>query len=200
MTREEYGKLYHMVFGKAAGREACRQGWDRWQQVWKSGYDAVVMHPLDSPPLAPQENDHCIVAATGELRFLARVAAAYIARLPALWLAAPSDLVRPFGLNPRQCARTFVHNGLVDGYVADPVIAPAMASAIAWLLSTMEGVPVKLTDYHLIGYDISHVPGPPGRKTMFNFRAMLQQDAGAFKDGLDAARSLPLPDWQPPPH
>ena len=65
-------------------------------------------------------------------------------------------------------------------------MGPTMAAAIAWLLSTMDGMPIKLTDYHLIGYDITRVPGPPGQKTMFNFRAMLQQDAGAQKVGLPA--------------
>ena len=55
MTRNQYGKLHHMVFGKAAGRDACRKGWDRWQQVWKSGYAAIVIHPSDTPLPEPQE-------------------------------------------------------------------------------------------------------------------------------------------------
>jgi hypothetical protein len=33
--------------------------------------------------------------------------------------------------NPRGKARAFVHNSLVDGFVMHPVIAPAMAGAIA---------------------------------------------------------------------
>lgn len=131
MTREDYGKLYHTVLGKAAGREACRQGWDRWRRIWEGGYDAIMLHPPNSPPPAPQENDHFITAASGELRFIARATPTCVAQLPALWLDA-ADFVRELGHNPRQRARAFVHNSLVDGHVVDPRIAPAMAGAIAW--------------------------------------------------------------------
>jgi hypothetical protein len=31
MTREEYGRIYHQVFGEKGNRKACREGWERWQ-------------------------------------------------------------------------------------------------------------------------------------------------------------------------
>jgi hypothetical protein len=56
---------------------------------------------------------------------------------------------------------------LVEGFVAHPVIGPAMTGAIAWLLSTVEGQSIQLIDYRLFGYDISFVPGPFGQRSMF---------------------------------
>jgi hypothetical protein len=72
----------------------------------------------------------------------------------------------------------------------------AIASGVVWLLSTSEAqLPIQM--FHMLGYDIAHVPGPPGQARMFNFRAILSSkwDADAFA----IARSEPLPDWQPPP-
>jgi hypothetical protein len=47
---------------------------------------------------------------------------------------------------------------------------------------------------------ISYVPGPPGQKTMFNFRAVFNQAPEQTDNMLETMRSLPLPKWQPPPH
>jgi hypothetical protein len=159
----------------------------------------MILHPHGTLPPAPEPSDHFIVATTGPLRFLARTSAAFLPQLPQLWLEASADnSFAGLGHNPRSRARAFIHNSLVDGYVMHPVIGPAMAGVIAWLLSTVDGLPVQLSDFHLFGYDISvGIAGPPGQKTMFNFRVMLQQEAD-LSSVLDAARDLPLPDWQPP--
>jgi hypothetical protein len=61
-------------------------------------------------------------------------------------------------------------------------------------------VPIELSNFHLFGYDISHVLGPPGQKTMFNFRAVLDQRADSPIHTLTMARLGPLPQWRPPPH
>ena len=198
MTREEYGRLYHVVFGKAVSREACNQGWDRWQRIWKSGHTGVMLHLSGSPRPAPQEDDYHIVASMGELWFLARAASTFFTQVPAIWLAVPPDSVRRLGQNPRQRARAFVHYSLVNGYAMTPDKAPIMAGAIAWLLSTMNGMGDRLPNYHTIGYDITPIPGPPGQKTMFNFRAILS--ASKPGEALTAVRGLPLPEWRPPPH
>jgi len=53
MRRGDYGELYHRVFGKGASREACRQGWKRWQDIWESGMDLFVLHPPGEPAPRP---------------------------------------------------------------------------------------------------------------------------------------------------
>jgi hypothetical protein len=112
---------------------------------------------------------------------------------------AATDLLHGLGVNPRSQARAFVHNSLVDGWVADTKIAPGVACAIAWLLSLMDGMPGDLKDYHAIGYDITYVPGPAGQHSMFNFRAVFspKMDPAVM---VDTARAVPTPEWQPPPH
>jgi hypothetical protein len=196
MTREEYGQIYHHVF-PSSSRKACREGWGRWQQVRASGMEAMVLHP-PGPPLPPLPDDHLIIATAGPLRFLARVKGMFLPTLSKQWSSAAAEAVAELGQNPRARARAFLHNSLVDGYVLDPTMATLMAGSIVWLLSTMDGLPVDLSDYHLFGYDISYVPGPPGRGAMFNFRALLQLEADLSM--LSTVREMPLPDWRPPPN
>ena len=59
---------------------------------------------------------------------------------------------------------------------------------------------LQLSDFHLFGYDISYIPGPPGQKAMFNFRTVFKQAPEWTEGMLDLARALPLPEWRPPPH
>jgi hypothetical protein len=205
LDRAEYGEIYHRTFGKGTGREACRKGWERWQKVLASDLGAVVLHPHGAPMPDPDPNDYWAFATCGPLRFLARINAAFLPQLPETWLEFTRQeeavrLLATCGQNPRQRARGFVQNSLVDGFVMDPVFGPAMASAIAWLLSSMEGMPVELRDYHLFGYDISYVPGPPGQRDMFNFRVILNPAPERTEGTLAMARLLPLPQWRPPPH
>jgi hypothetical protein len=209
IDRHEYGRMYNQLF-KNSGREDCRQGWDRWQEVWTTDYVTTVLHPHDASPPAPQPDDYWIFATAGPLRFVARCSAAYLPNLLQIWPHAVTQapmvsLLKAIGDNPRSRARAFVHNSLVDGRLLDPVIAPAMAGAIAWLLESMERAPVsmQLSEYHMFGYDITHVPRPPGvagHHTMFNFRAILQREPGDIPGALDIVRSAPLPEWRPPPH
>jgi hypothetical protein len=52
----------------------------------------------------------------------------------------------------------------------------AIASGVVWLLSTSEAqLPIQM--FHMLGYDIAHVPGPPGQARMFNFRAILSSNS-----------------------
>jgi hypothetical protein len=46
LDRGEYGLIYHQTFGKSAGREACRKGWERWQQLQTSDHGFIVLHPM----------------------------------------------------------------------------------------------------------------------------------------------------------
>ena len=67
----------------------------------------------------------------------------FLLQLPEMWLEFARNehgakLLAACGQNPRQRARGFIHNSLVDGYVMSPTIGPAMAGAITWLLSTIE--------------------------------------------------------------
>lgn len=201
--RAEYGKIYRQLF-RNSSREACRDGWRRWQQVWAANLGAIVLHPDNVPAPAQDSSDYWIFATTGPLQFLARVAAAYLPQLPKMWIdfSQTPDAAKLLASteNPRSRARGFVHKGLVEGFVMHPVIGPAMAGAMAWLLSSIEGQPRELADYHLIGYDISHVPGPPGQRDMFNFRAVFNLTPKLTGGMLDTARSLPLPEWRAPPH
>jgi hypothetical protein len=205
IDRGEYGLIYHQTFGKAPSGEACRDGWKRWQQLQAADHGFIVLHPDGTPMPAPHANDYWAFATLGPLRFLARVNESFLLQLPEMWLKFAHDehgakLLAACGQNPRQRARGFVHNALVEGFVRDPAIGPAMAGAIAWLLSTMEGRPMELRDYHLFGYDISHIPGPPGRPHMFNFRALFNRAPEQTEGMVDVARVLPLPEWRPPPH
>lgn len=204
IDRAQYGKIYHEVCGKEASREDCRKGWARWQAAVASGMDSVWVHPSGTPQPQPQDTDHHIVAVAGPLSFHARVSAEHLAGLPATWTDVTNQMAaqmgarfQKLGSNPRARARSFIHASLIEGYVTDPMRSAMMASAIAWLFSNMEALPVDLKDYRLIGYDISYVPGP-GR-TMFNFRAILSHEPNVDA-ALAAARSGPLPGWQPPPH
>jgi hypothetical protein len=193
LDRAEYGEIYHRTFGKGAAREACRKGWERWQTVLASGTSVLVLHPHGAPMPAPHANDYWAFATLGPLRFLARINETLLPQLPEMWLAFTRDehvakLLATVGQNPRTRARGFIQNSLVDGYVIDPAVGPAMAGAIAWLLSTIEGMPTRLSDYHLFGYDISYVPGPPGQARMFNFRAILNAAPEQTEGMLDIAR------------
>jgi len=71
LDRGEYGLIYHRTFGKAAGREACQKGWDRWQKVLTSGSRAFVLHPHGAPVPELHANDYWAFATLGPLRFLA---------------------------------------------------------------------------------------------------------------------------------
>jgi len=205
LDRGEYGLIYHQTFGKQIGREACRKGWERWQQVLASDHGFIVLHPHGTPMPAPHANDYWAFVTLGPLRFLARINESFLSQLPEMWLEFARNehgakLLAACGQNPRQRARGFIQNSLVDGYVMSPITGPAMAGAITWLLSTIEDPPMQLRDYHLFGYDISHIPGPPGRPHMFNFRALFNPAPEQTEGMLDMARALPLPEWRPPPH
>ena len=205
LDRREYGEIYHRTFGKTAGREACRDGWRRWQKVWSSGHEMLVLQRHGAPMPEPHPNDYWAFTTVGPLQFLARINEAFLPLLPEGWLEftrseGGTKILAACGQNPRSRARGFIHNMLVEGFVMDPVIGPAMAGAIAWLLSTVEGQPMQLSDFHLFGYDISYVPGPPGQKAMFNFRAVFNPAPEQTEGMLNLARALPLPEWRPPPH
>ena len=205
LDRGEYGLIYRQTFGKETGREACRDGWRRWQKVRASGATMLVLQPHGAPMPEPHPNDYWVFATVGPLRFLARINETIVPQLPEAWLEFTRDehgarVLAACGQNPRSRARGFIHNMLVEGFVMDPVIGPVMAGAIAWLLSTVEGQPMQLSDFHLFGYDISYVPGPPGQKAMFNFRALFNLAPEQTEGMLDMARALPLPEWRPPPH
>ena len=199
LSRAEYGRIYHQVFGKAASREACQEGWRRWQNVFAEN-PAIVLHPRDTPVPTHHASDYWIFATTGPLRFLARVNEAQLSELPEMWLAFSRTeagaklLAAGGGQDDRERARDFVHKTLVDGFVLDPNIGPAIATAIAWLLSTNRHG-LELKHCHQFGYDISYVP-VTGE---FNFHAVLKwvaQTEGMF----DTVRALPLPEWRPPLH
>jgi hypothetical protein len=107
-----------------------------------------------------------------------------------------SDMARELDPDLRAAARAFVHNAFVGGFVSNLTMSIAIASGVVWLLSTSEAqLPIQM--FHMLGYDITHVPGPLGQARMLNFRAILSSewDASAFA----LARSGPLPHWQPPP-
>jgi hypothetical protein len=186
-------------------REGCRQGWQRWREITASEADYITLHPHGALPPPPQDDDYWIFASTGPLRFVARANAVLVPELPKMWLnfmEIGGKVLIELGQNPRSRARAFVHNSLVDGYVFHPMFGPAMAGAIAWLLSSATAeVPMQLNDYHVFGYDITHVPGPPGQKSMFNFRALFHPTLEGSEGILNVARDVvPLPGWQPPPH
>ena len=77
LDRGEYGLIYHHTFGNAAGQEACRKGWERWQEVLTSGNQHIVLQPHGAPMPAPQANDYWAFVTTGPLRFLARINATF---------------------------------------------------------------------------------------------------------------------------
>jgi hypothetical protein len=117
--------------------------------------------------------------------------------------ASKQPLIHSLNHNPRARARSFIHNALVDGYVNSPSIGPTMAAAVAWLLTTAEGMPIELADYHLFGFIIVAVPPPPDasiRHIMFNFRAVLSPSADDLDTVVHAADVAPPMPWQPPPH
>jgi hypothetical protein len=132
LDRAEYGEIYHRTFGKGTGREACRKGWERWQTVLASGTAVLVLHPHGAPMPAPHTSDYWAFATLGPLRYLARINESFLSQLPEMWLdfvrqdEAEVGLLARLGNNPRQRARAFVHNMLVDGYIMDPVFGPAM--------------------------------------------------------------------------
>jgi hypothetical protein len=198
MQRSDYSKIFWRTFGKNRGREACRQGWERWQAIWRSKMDMLVLHPPGAPLPDESEDDRFIIARNGPLRFVARASREHFPTLPGLWLSV-ADKFKPLGDNPRSAARAFVVNALVDGHTQHPSLGPTMACAIAWLIASSElGEVVREYDYRLIGYDISFVPGPPGKPQMFNFRAVVHRNANVDA-ALGLAQSLPLPEWEPPP-
>jgi hypothetical protein len=195
LERSDYGEIYWRTFGKSVGREDCRKGWERWQTIWRSGADQLIVHPNGDTPVA-HDDDQFIVARHGPLRFVARASREYFPTLPGMWISAAERLP---SLNvTRSAARTFVHNSLVDGLIMHPTFGPLMAAAIAWLMTSSE-IGKLVSDYRLIGYDISFIPGPPDQKRMLNFRAIIRRDANVDA-AFDATGALPLPGWQPPPH
>jgi len=204
LDRGEYGEIFRRTFGKSRGREACRQGWHRWEKVLATKAGAIVIHAHGAPMPNLHPTDYWAFTTLGPLRFLARINAVFLPQLPEMWLEFTRDehaakLLATCGQNPRQRARGFIQNSLVDGYVTDLVIGPTMAGAIAWLLSSWEEMPIELSAYHLFGYDISYVPGPSGQARMFNFRAVLNTTPERLEGMLDM-RALPLSQWRPPQH
>jgi hypothetical protein len=197
IDRSDYGEIYWRTFGKSVGREACRQGWERWQAIWRSGMDMLVLHPTGSPPPAARNDDRWIVARNGPLRFLSRASHDHFLQLPDMWLGV-ADTFKALGPNPRSAARAFVHNSLVDGMIMHPTVGPLIAGAIAWLFASSE-VNELARNCRLIGYDISFVPGPPDKARMFNFRAIIGTH-GDLDSAFGVAGSMPLPGWRPPPH
>jgi hypothetical protein len=136
LDRGEYGKIFHQTFGKMRGREACRKDWERWQQALASNYGCIVLHAHGTPMPAPHANDYWAFATLGSLRFLARINESFLPQLPEMWLKFTRDeywarLLATCRQNPRQRARGFIQSLLVDGFIADPVIGPAMAGAIS---------------------------------------------------------------------
>ena len=199
MDRSDFGELYHRVFGKGASRKDCRQGWQRWQAIWKSGLDEMALHPPGEPVPERQATDFYLVAMCSALRYVARVSEEHFQQLPAGWeeFSRIGKLAEKLDRNPRSAARTFLHNALVDGYGQDPTIGSAMGACIAWLVASHETVGPVAADYHMLGFDIAYVPGPAGQKRMFNFRLIMTAEFDPSQ--FTAARSLPLPQWQPPP-
>jgi hypothetical protein len=90
LERGEYGLIYHQIFGKGAGREACRRGWERWRQVLASGSDILVLHPHGAPMPAPHANDYWAFATLGPLRFLARINESFLPQLPEMCCSRPN--------------------------------------------------------------------------------------------------------------
>jgi hypothetical protein len=197
LDRGDYGEIYRHAFGKSASREACQQGWERWQAIWRSGVDTLIVHPTGTTAIT-RDDDRFIVARNGPLRFIARTSREHFPTLPGAWVQAAEHL--PSMNITRSFAREFVNNSLVDGYGAHPTFGPLMAAAVAWLFTNSEvGKLALASGYRLIGYDISFIPGPPGKARMFNFRALMHWDADV-EAALNVASALPLPPWQSPPH
>ena len=199
MDRSDYGELYHRVFGKGASREDCRLGWERWRAIWKSGLDEMALHPHGEPMPEQQATDFYLVTMCGALRYLARASQGHFRQLPAIWeeFSQSGKLTEKLDRTPRSAARAFLHNMLVDGYGQHPVFGPAMGACIAWLVASHETVGAVAADYHMLGFDIAYVPGPAGQKRMFNFRLVMTAEFDPSQ--FTAMRSLPLPQWQPPP-
>jgi hypothetical protein len=201
MDRSEFGELYHRVFGKGASRENCRQAWQRWQAIWGSGLDLIVLHPPGAPALEKQPTDYYLIATCSELRFLARASQQYFGQLSPAWeeFSRAAKLPQALNRNPRSAARTFLHNMLVDGYGQHPTLGPAMGGCIAWLVASHEIVGCAVAQRRMLGVDIAYVPGPVGQARMFNFRLIM---APEYEPGLleTTTRALPFPSWQPPPH
>jgi hypothetical protein len=204
---EEYEALCREI-SKGVSRDEIRQGWERWREYIDSDLHELRLHPIDAMPAPKRDDDLLIFIGAGPLRFLARCPQQFLASLIRQWpLFADSPEVaaalQSAGLNPRARARAFVQRMLIEGQaVADHKIGMLTASAIAWLLSTVEGSPIRLSDFRLAGYDIAYVPRPAaavGSGKMFNFRVVLSH-APDVEEALATMRSQPLPGWRPKPH
>jgi hypothetical protein len=130
MNRFDYDKLHRLVLGKNA---YSGDGWGRWQAVWKSGADALFLHPCGAVPPKPRDDDYLLTARCGELIYKARIAASDFPVLTTIWdnaLTGFPDLYKALGTNPRARARAFLHNSLIDGFVIDPGVGTLMSAAI----------------------------------------------------------------------
>src|SRR5262249_25060238 len=88
-----------------------------------------MLHPHGTPVPAPHASDYWIFATLGPLRFLARVIETFLPQLPEMWLKFTRDehaakLLASCGNNPRERARGFIQNSLVDGHIMDPSYRP----------------------------------------------------------------------------
>ena len=196
LDRSEYDEIYRRTFGKDFTRQACREGFERWQRFWASGATAMELHLIGAEPLPWNESEH-IVLGCGPLGFHWRTSAKNFPALLEQWNI--NGKVFGEALNdrdPRSVARTVIHNALVDGQVCELPMSAMVASAIMWLLSTNEAQ-VPLDMFHCLGYDITYVPGPIGQARMFNFRAILSQEFD--REVFFRTRELSLPKWRPPP-
>ena len=86
LDRSEYSEIYRRTFGKTADREACHDGWRRWQKVWSSGHEVSALELHGAPMPEPHPNDYWAFAVNGPLRFLARINEAFLPQLPEGWL------------------------------------------------------------------------------------------------------------------
>ena len=74
------------------------------------------------------------------------------------------------------------------------------SAAIAWLVTNNPEVGEFAKHCHVLGYDITHIPGPPGKGAMFNFR-LLASPVWLGADAVwEGALVAPLPAWHSPPH
>ena len=58
LDRSEYGEIYRRTFGKDFKRQACRDGWERWQKVWANNMAGMVLHPHGTTPPPEQASDY----------------------------------------------------------------------------------------------------------------------------------------------
>src|SRR5262245_41661439 len=112
IDRGAYDVIYHLTFGKGAEWEARRQGWERWQAIWTSGNDTLVLHEPGTPMPVAMSSDYFVFAMCGPLAFMARVSAGLFPKLAPRWtqFADRVELTKTLGPERRSAARAFMHN------------------------------------------------------------------------------------------